>query len=289
MQRGMSECSLTTFVRLFTAGDINFAVAQSIREGWRPARGWFEVFLAHDPRGCFVLEVDGVPAGMVTTTCYAQTAWIGYLIVSPDQRRRGLGTRLMTRALDHITAAGIRTVRLDADPPGMNIYRRLGFVEEYESLRFRLEAPRECPPTSAAPLTFEQLDAVADLDRAAFGDDRARLLRLLVPCAEAGFVVERDGRVAGYVLAIPTTAGVHVGPCVAADPDVAVELWSAALRAARGRSVTAGIPAPNQAGGELLRSLGFTPRPSSVRMVRGPVTAGGLVGCVFAIGSGAFG
>lgn len=289
MQREALDCSFTTGVRPFTAIDVDFAVAQSSREGWTTSRGWFEVLLAHDPGGCFVVEADGWPAGMVTTTCFEQTAWIGYLIVSPDQRRCGLGTCLMTRALDHVAAAGIATVRLDADPPGMNIYRRLGFVGEYESLRFYLDAPRACPPTSAVPLTVERLDAAARLDRTAFGDDRARLLRLLLPHAEAGFVVEREGHLAGYVFVIPTTAGVHVGPCVAVDPDVAMELWGAALRAARGRSVTAGIPAPNRTASDVLRSLGFRPKPSSVRMVRGPVAPSGMVGCTFAIGSGAFG
>jgi NAD(P)-dependent dehydrogenase (short-subunit alcohol dehydrogenase family) len=170
-----------------------------------------------------------------------------------------------------------------------NIYRRLGFVEEFESLRFCLEAPSAYPPTSAVPLTVEKLDAIACLERAAFGDDRTRLLRLLFPHAEAGFVVERAGHLAGYLFVTPTTTGVHVGPCLADDSEAAAELWGAALRAARGRPVTVGIGAPNHAGTELLQSLGFRSKPSSVRMVRGPATAGGDIERVFALGSGAFG
>lgn len=289
MQHPTPVASRVAHVRPFTAADVDFAMAQAVREGWTPARTWFEVFLAHDPGGCFVLEADGAPAGTVTTTCFGRSAWIGYLIVSPDQRRSGFGTRLMTRALDHIDRAGIQTVRLDADPPGVNIYRRLGFVDEFESRRFRLETPPADRPTTVVPITGEKLEEVARLDHAAFGDDRARLLRLLFQHAEAGFVAERAGRVAGYVFVIATTAGVHVGPCVAEDPDVARDLWSGALRAARGRTITAGIGAPSRDAVKLIRSLGFTATTSSIRMVRGPVTAIGAVGHVFAIGSGAFG
>ncbi len=184
---------------------------------------------------------------------------------------------------------GHGTVRLDADPPGFNIYRRLGFLAELESRRFRLDAPSVFPITSAVPMAAERLNEIGRLDQSAVGDDRSRLLRLLFAHAEAAFVVERRTRAAGFAFVIPTTTGVHVGPLIAEDEGVARDLWGAALYAARGRRIAAGIPASNRAGCDLLRSLGFVDQAASVRMVRGHAGPGASSDRVFAVGSGAFG
>ncbi len=289
MKRDAQPLASDAVIRGFTRGDVDFAIARCALEGWTTSRRWFELFLSLDPAGSLIAEVDSAPVGLITAIRYARTAWIGNLLVSPDCRRHGIGTRLMCWVLGQITAAGIATVRLDADPPGMNIYRRLGFVEEFESLRFCRRASRASAPTSAVPLTASSLDAVATLDHAVFGDDRSPLIRALFGHAEAALSVSRDDAIAGYVLVIPTTTGVHIGPCVAEDASIAAELLRGALHAGRGRSVTIGMPASNRAGAALLRSLGFAPTAPSVRMVRGRATHYGTPERVFAVVSGAFG
>ena len=79
-------------LRLFRETDIDFALSETKREGWDPTRETFEIHLAHDPEGCFI-AVDGDDAvGMITTTRYEKTGWIGELIVTPESRGRGIGT-----------------------------------------------------------------------------------------------------------------------------------------------------------------------------------------------------
>jgi ribosomal protein S18 acetylase RimI-like enzyme len=121
---------------LLTVDDVDFALAQTSREGWDTTSGVFDTLLAHDPDGCFLAEQRGEPVGMVTTTVFEKSAWIGNVIVPPEHRRRGIGEELTRHALTDLC---IRTVRLEADPPGVGIYRRLGFKDEFESLRFRHE------------------------------------------------------------------------------------------------------------------------------------------------------
>ena len=84
-----------TEIRAFTAGDLGFAAEQTAREGWASGRRDFEVYLEHDPDGCFTAWKDGRPVGMVTTTRYPASGWIGNLIVIPEERSRGLGRALM--------------------------------------------------------------------------------------------------------------------------------------------------------------------------------------------------
>ncbi len=99
-------------IRLLRVDDIPFAVEQTTREGWDGSEQFFRRCLDHDPAGCFVAAIAGRLVGMVTTTCYEQTAWIGNLIVEPDHRYRGVGTSLMNHAMSHLRNRGIQTIRL---------------------------------------------------------------------------------------------------------------------------------------------------------------------------------
>jgi ribosomal protein S18 acetylase RimI-like enzyme len=56
---------------------------------------------------------------------YASIYWIG---VIPSERHRGFGTAITLQALDRIRRRHIRFVVLQAQPKGMNLYERLGFM-----------------------------------------------------------------------------------------------------------------------------------------------------------------
>jgi ribosomal protein S18 acetylase RimI-like enzyme len=222
----------------------------------------------------------------------------------------------MEHGLRHLEAAGIRTVRLDGDPPGIPLYRSLGFVDEWESLRFRRVGGRLVRPpqvTDLKPddlaaldrsgsdgglqrppqvreLKPDDLGAVAALDRTAFGDDRSRMLGLLFGRAERAFVVAGSDGLAGYAMVVHTDRGLRCGPCVAADARAAEELLRAALAtAAAGEGITLGVPGPNPEARSILERLGFEPTASSLRMIRGPSAAGGRLDHIFAIANGAVG
>lgn len=276
-------------IRRLTAGDLDFAVAQSDREGWTTSRAWFEALLAHDPEGGFVAEADGEAVGLATTTRFALSGWIGNLIVVPARRRDGLGSLLFHRCLDRLRASGVATVRLEADPPGVNIYRRFGFVDEFTSLRFRRQGPGAGEPTAVVSLDAAALPAVARCDRAAFGDDRGRFLGLLLERGQAAFGVSSGDGLAGYALVIPTLGGVHVGPLVADGPPVAERLLRACLAAAGGRLVTIDIPEPNRAAVAVVRGLGFEETAPCLRMVWGVRQAGGDLERNVALATGATG
>jgi GNAT superfamily N-acetyltransferase len=268
-------------IRPLTSRDLPFALSLVEREGWAASPGVLEAILARDPAGSFLLERSGEGAAIVTTLTYARTAWVGHLIVREDLRQLGLGTRLMEHAMAHVQGRGVSCIRLEADPPGMSIYRRLGFEAEFTSLRFRTCAP----PGPVAPSRPADLTPLARLDAESFGDDRSQYLALLGQRALASFAP--DDR--GYVMVLPTTTGAFIGPLVAREPAVARDLLARALSACPGRSVTIGIPEPNGSGVALLEEMGFEPRPASTRMSLGDGAGRGRVTAVFGIASGATG
>jgi GNAT superfamily N-acetyltransferase len=251
-------------IRPLTPGDIDFALTQIHHEGWVKNRAVFESIIEHGPQGCFIAEPGGKPAAMLTTARFGPTGWIGHLIVLPEHRNKGLGTRMMKHAIQHLHQQGVATIRLEADPPGMGIYKRLGFSEEYESLRFRFFKTTE--PSPAIPLLKKDIDDVLAFDQRLSGEDRGRYLKILNKKAKQSLVIRRDNDLAGYLLAMPTAKGVNLGPCLATDKNTAAQL----LKAAPAGITTVGLPAPNRKGVALLQELGFDPRPSSIRMFLGP-------------------
>jgi len=277
-------------IRRFTRADVGFALEQTSREGWDNTRESFLALLEHDPDGVFIAERKGRPAGMVTTTRYQTTGWVGNLIVTPDSRRQGLGERLMLRGIERLEAAGLSTLRLEADPLGEGIYRRLGFVEEFASPRFRLErAAAGDSPASCAPVTARDLDSLTALDASAFGDRRPRLVRLILDAALAAYRWPEVGPLRGFLVVQRSARGVRLGPWVSLEPDGARSLLAAGLYAAAGASVVVALPGPNLGAAELLRRRGFQETPFSLRMVRGPALATGAAGTVYGLASGAVG
>jgi GNAT superfamily N-acetyltransferase len=281
-----------TLIRHLEPDDVDFALRQKAREGWAVSRDQFGVYLEHDPDGCFVAADSDRPVGMVTTTCFGPSGWIGNLIVEPDFRRRGVGRALMEHGLEHLQSRGTATIRLEGDPPGIPLYRRLGFVDEFESCRLVLATSIEQPPlddSTVETMIPSNLDEVALLDAAVVGEDRRRFLDLKFSVAELALVRRRNGEIVASLMAALTDRGFRVGPGVALEAADARGLIETAIQAASGRPVLIGLPSLNTGVLAILAEMGFERRPSSLRMRLGPPTDVGDPGLVFAISSGATG
>lgn len=281
-----------TVIRGFELDDLEFARRQTSREGWAASRDEFNLYLEHDPDGCFVALAGDQPVGMVTTTCFGASGWISNLIVEPAHRGRGIGRILMEHGLDRLRDRGTTTVRLDGDPPGIPLYRKLGFVDEYESCRFTLSGPvtrLTLDESAAEAMSNCDLHELAALDASIAGAHRKRFLGLKRSTAEFAVIRRRNGRVVASLMAAPTDRGFRIGPCVALDPADARCLIAAAISATDHRPVLVGLPALNTHGLDMLAAMGFEPTPPSYRMRLGPPVDTGDPTRVFAISSGAVG
>ena len=278
-------------IRPFTREDIDFALVQTRREGWDNTAAMFELSLDHDPHGCFVAEIDGNPAGMVTSTRYASSAWLGNLIVEPAARRRGVGERLLSHAILALKRLGLRTFRLEADPMGIALYRRLGFVDQFEVPRFLKTPPHPADsPQKAVAITESLHSEVCAYDLRGFGDDRRALLHNLMTIAPSAFCVRHEeGTLAGYAATVSAAEGVRFGPCVADDTDTAASLLEAVLSAHRDVPVVTAVPGVNLAAIDTLTSRSFRITDSCLRMLLGPPDSESNPQKLIAIANGAIG
>jgi ribosomal protein S18 acetylase RimI-like enzyme len=284
-------------IRLLAANDIEFALRQTVREGWDTTAEVFRLCLAHDPHGCFVAESGSERVAMITTTSYANAAWIGNLIVPPEHRYKGIGASMMQHAMAHLADVGTRTIRLEADPPGVKLYRRLGFIDDFECLRFELNpidsaaAGAQSDRNVADIKTFQTTDmpAVTRFDADCFGDDRSRLLKLMLEDAIAAYVSRSLDRVDGYAIVQSSAVGLRIGPWVASDQEQAAELLNAVMRDFVDTKLVVGVPSPTVDAVVLLESLGFTRTPSCLRMVYGQHAVAGRPERIYGIANGAMG
>ncbi len=276
-------------IRLLDGMDLPFAIAQTQREGWDTTPKTMALFIKHTPCGSFIAEYRGTPAGMVTTTIHENTGWIGNLIVAPGFRRRGIGEQLMIQAMRYLVEEGLRTIRLEADPPGMGIYCRLGFQNEYESLRFRKKISQPIRHNSAPKLLKGNLPAVIEFDKAMFGDNREKMIRMLFEQSHNAFWLTDGNEVLGYVFTQPNANGLRIGPWVAGQKETAEILLQSTLSNLADTTVILGTPAANTTATELLESYGFTRTPSCIRMLFGKPDHKDTPTSIYAIANGAVG
>jgi len=109
------------------------AVAWAEAEGWNPGLDDEERFLAADPDSFMAIERDGEVVATVSCALYGDAyAFIGFYIVHPDLRGRGVGSALFERALGR---ADGRVTELDAVLAQEAYYARRGFVTRRTDLR----------------------------------------------------------------------------------------------------------------------------------------------------------
>jgi GNAT superfamily N-acetyltransferase len=246
-------------LRRMTLDDVGRGLELCRAAGWnQTARDW-RFFIEQTRAGCLVEELDGNVVGTAATLDYGdEFAWLAMVLVDPGMRGQGVGTRLLNESIRLLE--GRKSIRLDATPAGERVYRPLGFKEEFALARYErpagsVEAP-PCPAVSESDWPW-----ILEMDRAAFGTGREPILRWLAEGAPdlalttaGGFCFGRRGHRFD-----------HIGPIIAATPESAWTLLSAAL-ANCSRETVVDAPAQHE---ETLARFGFKKQRPFLRMSLG--------------------
>ncbi|MBD3370594.1 GNAT family N-acetyltransferase [Candidatus Fermentibacteria bacterium] len=98
--------------------------------------------LSEEPgKGGFVLlaELDNEPIGVVVMLNTGMKGYIPenvllFVAIRPDMRGKGLGGRIIKRALDE--AQGDVKLHVEHDNPAKRLYERIGFTAKYTEMRY---------------------------------------------------------------------------------------------------------------------------------------------------------
>ncbi|HVR74089.1 MAG TPA: GNAT family N-acetyltransferase [Planctomycetota bacterium] len=265
--------SVPITVRPLTRADIPSADELRALAGWNQTIADWERILALDPSGSFAAEVEGRLLGTTTTLLHeGGVAWIGMVLVHPDWRKRGIGKALLVRALARLEAVGAACIKLDATPAGKPLYDGLGFRVQWTLSRWE-----RGPASLLQGLVGKRVramepcdrEAVAALDRAAFGVSRGPLFLELERRGNRMLVHESDGGVTGFGMVRAGARAAQLGPVVARTAEAGRALVTELLSKRASERVFWDIPDPNLDAVLIAKALGFHPVRPLTRMVQG--------------------
>jgi len=257
-------------IRLLFESDIPAAMQLKEAAGWNQTEEDWHRLLALEPNGCFAAVKDDRLVGTTTSTTYGNDlAWIGMVLVDPQERQQGIATRLMKVAIDYLKDK-VATVKLDATAQGKPLYERFGF--QVESVLERWSGTSNAR-NAETPNVLDH-DAIRDvlaLDRVAFAADRSNLLEKLIEdsCVPPVLLRAADGTLGGYALARRGTNAAYVGPVVAKSPRHVERLLDQALSELAGRRVYIDFNTECGAGTSMLSDRGFVKERDLIRMSAG--------------------
>lgn len=259
----------TINIRTMTPEDLALGLRLSRQARWNQTEADWLRLVSFEPWGCFVAELDGRPVGTTTTCILGTVAWIAMVVVDKNARGRGVGTRLLTHAIEFLESRKVRTIRLDATPAGRIVYEKLGFVAEYELARYEGIASCQAGSANVTESAPEVYAYVMEFDKKKTGTDRTKMLvGLFDEFPESLRIVRRGETIEGYCTSRPGANAIHVGPCVA-TPDTGQALLSDALDRCRDSKVFVDVPRDNIQAVSLVESAGLKIQRCFTRMYRG--------------------
>ena len=248
------------------AADVPAAAQVIVDGGWGDRTVFFDWAVGHPSCHPIVADDDGRGVGTGVATVNGRVGWVGAIFVATDRRRQGLGTALSAAVIADLERSGCATQVLIATDEGRPIYERLGFrIQARYVLATAPEDPVPREDGSVRPYDETDFKALAALDRAATGEDRAAILRGFVDPATSRVATRDDGSLGGFVVRAPWGGRVTVAP----EPEHAVALLDWRRRTSPDRRIVIGVLEDNDTGLARLADAGWTTSPGGPRLLRG--------------------
>jgi len=209
-----------------TLDDLKTVAGWAAAEHWNPGNFDVPCNFAADPQGFVLAILDGRPIGSISAVRYEDRyGFMGFFIVLPEYRGRGIGRLLWNEALRKLEG---RAIGLDGVMPMVPYYEKSGFVTHHINTRHRIKAA----PCALAPtikrISSLPLAKILEYDRKHHPAARTAYLDgwVRIPGSH-GFVSVTDGKVNGYGVVRPSADGWRIGPLFADDANVAENLLDA--------------------------------------------------------------
>lgn len=257
-------------IRPMRPDEFSLAIDWAAAEGWNPGLADAACFGTVDPEGFLVGELDGEAAATISCVNYdASFAFLGFYMVRPDLRGRGLGLQIWKAAIAH---AGTRVIGLDGVVAQQANYRKSGFELAYPNIRYGGIVTAGTPNASGVALNDVPMALVESNDATVFPAPRPAFLRAWIGASgHIGRARMRDGRLAAWGVIRPCRRGWKVGPLVADDRASGEAVLSTLIADIGGGEIFLDIPSVNLEAVALAQGLGLAPVFETARMYTGRV------------------
>jgi len=257
--------------RRMTPADIEAGLRLCRASRWdQVARDWERCLTP--PSDATVAVFEGRVVGTAATLRYgARFGWIGMVLVDPDAQGQGLGASLLRHSLDALR--DLPAIRLDATPAGYPLYVKQAFVEECRLKRMETSAPVCIVVPARAeihPMTRGDLAGIVSMDLDVFGAPRGEWLEWMFEgLPECARVARRGEEPVGYLFGRRGFDFDHLGPIVARETGVAMQLTESCLAGGGNRPVIIDAACHDDGWMRFLEQSGFREQRPFIRMHRG--------------------
>jgi len=260
-------------LRSMQPGDIESAMKLSEAEGWNQTKKDWQLFLEDDGNICIVAESGSKVVATTTAINYSnQVAWIGMVLVNKAFRGRGISQSLLTSVIEKLERC--KSIKLDATPQGQQVYKKLGFEDEYLIARMTISSMKDfslATNKSSFPKLIHNNDhpQVIALDENSFGANRMQLIgSLLREFPAKAWMLKQNNTITGFALGRDGSRFHHIGPVVASTVEDARLLLATALKKLIGQPVAVDVLSDKEDLISWLNSIGFTKQRHFTRMYK---------------------
>ena len=252
-------------VRCMTLDDLELVLGWAADEGWNPGKEDATAFLAADPKGFFVKEVNGTPAAAISVVNHSKDfAFLGLYLCRPEFRGQGYGMEIWRTGLAH---AGARCIGLDGVPEQQDNYVKSGFSKTGRTIRYQGWLPR-IPHADIKLAGATDIETLVEMDAFSTGFARPQFSQnWFANTKTRTTAVLRNGT---GIFAFATTRqcvdGIKIGPVHAETSEQVMRLLSAAPRQNAESSICVDVSDQCAALIELLVDNGFKPVFETARM-----------------------
>lgn len=181
-------------IRSMRVEDLKTVLTWAADEGWNPGLEDAQAFLAADPEGFLIKELDGTPVAAISVVNHdPDYAFLGLYLCKPEFRGQGYGMAVWRAGIAH---AGTRSIGLDGVPDQQSNYARSGFVKCGSTVRFEGQVAPDADPRSR-PADAGDLESLIRYDLTSAGMHRSAFATAwfaTMPTRQTVVLVDEIGR-----------------------------------------------------------------------------------------------
>jgi GNAT superfamily N-acetyltransferase len=252
-------------IRQMSREEAEFAVEMASGEGWNPGIHDAEIFYETDPKGFFIAEVAGKPAGCASAVAYDDFfGFLGFFVVKPEFREKGIGMKLTQKCLEYL---GDRNIGLDGVVENEKKYQKvMKFHSYYSNLRFEGKGGGKFPDV-AVQISVVPFENLLKYDRKMFPAPRKSFLEKWIKQPDShAFAALEEGKLKGYGVIRKCWQGYKIGPLFADNQKIAENIFLALRASVPDEAVYLDVPEPNRKAVELAEKYGMEVMFKTIRM-----------------------
>lgn len=217
-------------------------------------------------------------------------AMFGMMVTTPRLQSQGTGQRLLRRIMRDCEG---RDLRLSATQSGYRLYESAGFtpvttIWQQQGVARPFKVPKALAGGAVRDLGADDALALRALDVHAYGADRHEVIDALLALS-SGVVMERGGEICGYALMRKFGKGVVIGPVVAEDDAMAMQLVAPLIQRCEGQFTRMDTPIQSENFKAFLAAAGMGVFDTVTEMRIGPSRRGQVGGLLYGLASHSLG